>query len=105
MVTVPMGILRLPAARAAATSGFVGDLVPVPHRLVARVRLTGVRRAHDVDVRHAGIVRLDVALQFMQKRAMGLGRISESLRPACFCHAKNYAVALAVSQPMLKWCP
>ncbi len=71
---------------------------------MARVRLTGVRWAHNVDVPQAGVVRLDVALQFVQKRAMRLGRIGEGLRPACFCHAKNYAVALVVSHPMLMAC-
>ncbi len=45
------------------------------HGLVARVRLTGVRCAHNVDVPHAGIVRLDVALQFVQKRVMRLSGV------------------------------
>lgn len=104
MVTVSLVVLPVPAVRPAPMSGFVRDLVPVAHRLVAGVRLTGVRRAHHVDVPHAGIVGLDVALQFVQKCAMRLGRVGERLGPACFCHMKNYARALGFSQRSLMGC-
>ena len=65
---------------------------------MARVRLTRVRRADNVDVGRVGIVCLDVALQFVQKCAMRLGRVGERLRFACLCHAENYAEVFAVAQ-------
>jgi hypothetical protein len=53
---------------------------------------------------HAGIVGLDVALQLVQKCAVRRGWVRERLRPACVCHARNYARVSAVAQPMLMAC-
>ena len=68
------------------------------------VGLTGVRRADHVDVGHVGIVGLDVALQFVEKRAMRLGWVGERLRSACLRHPENYADVFVIAQPEVLPC-
>ena len=55
------------------------------------VSLTGVRCAQHVNVGQVGIVRLDVSLQLVDKRAMRLSRVGQRLRRVCLGHPTNYA--------------
>jgi hypothetical protein len=66
---------------------------------MARVGLTGVRGTHHVDIAHVGMVGHNVALQFVNKRTMGLGWVGERLRSACLRHPENYADVLVIAQP------
>ena len=55
------------------------------------VSLPCVRRAQHVDVGYVGIMRLDIALQLADKRAMRLSWVGERLRCMCSRHTTNYA--------------
>ena len=55
------------------------------------VSLTRVRRAQHVNVGQVGIVRLDVSLQLVDKRAMWLSGVGQRLGRVCLRHATNYA--------------
>jgi hypothetical protein len=55
------------------------------------VGLPRVRRAHHVDVGHAGIVGLDVALQLMDERAVRLCWVGQCFGSMCLRHRGNYA--------------
>jgi hypothetical protein len=55
------------------------------------VSLARVRRAHHVDVGQVGIVRLDVSLQLLHKRAMRLSGVGQRLRCVSLRHTTNYA--------------
>ena len=55
------------------------------------VSLTRVRRAQHVNVGQVGIVRLDVSLQLVDKRAMRLSGVGQRLRRVCLRHPTNYA--------------
>jgi hypothetical protein len=55
------------------------------------VSLTGVRCAQHVNVGQVGIVRLNVSLQLVDKRAMRLSGVGQRLRRVCLGHPTNYA--------------
>jgi len=55
------------------------------------VSLTRVRRAQHVNVGQVGIVRLNVSLQLVDKRAMWLSGVGQRLGCVCLRHATNYA--------------
>lgn len=67
--------------QAATVLGFVRDLVPVTRRPMVGVGLASVRHAYHVHVGCLGVMRLDVALQLVDQRAMRLSGIGERLRP------------------------
>jgi hypothetical protein len=68
------------------------------------VGLAGVRRTHHIDVGHVGIVRLDIALQLVDKRAVRLFWVGERLGSVCLRHIANYADVSAITQPPLLPC-
>ena len=80
-------------ASAAAVSGFVRDVVPVPDRLVGLVGLTRVGRAQHVDVGPVGIVGFDVAFKFVYQRLMRLSWVGKRLRGVCLGHTAQYGRA------------
>ena len=80
-------------ASAAAVSGFVRDVVPVPDRLVGLVGLTRVGRAQHVDVGPVGIVGLDVAFQLVYECFVRLSWVGERLRGVCLRHTTKYGRA------------